>query len=96
MRKYAKPWVWLFLFHRKSSQQFCWRRKTMFRDAGPVLASCHDLFEINSTPRKSWTALEGDPLSREKLEFRLGVIIQLMLRSEGGDALAREELKAIS
>ncbi|WP_141731640.1 hypothetical protein [Oligoflexus tunisiensis] len=68
----------------------------MFRDAGPVLASCHDTFEIKTTPWKAWHALEGDPLSREKLEFRLGLMIQLLLRSEGGDALAREELKAIS
>ncbi|HYX38864.1 MAG TPA: hypothetical protein VE954_37640 [Oligoflexus sp.] len=67
----------------------------MFRDTGPSLASCFDTFEITSAPLKAWHKLEGDPLSREKLEFRLSLVIQLMLRSEGGDALAREELKAI-
>jgi hypothetical protein len=67
----------------------------MFRDARPGLASYCDTFEIKPTLLKSWNHLEGDPLGREKLEFRLGLMIQLLLRSEGGDALAREELKAI-
>ncbi len=67
----------------------------MFRDAGPGLASYCDSYEIKPTLLKTWNHLEGDPLSREKLEFRLGIMIQLLLRSEGGDALALEELKAI-
>lgn len=67
----------------------------MFRDTGPVLAACFDSLDKKSNNLKAWNKLEGDPLSREKLEFRLGTVIQLMLRSEGGDALAREELKAI-
>lgn len=68
----------------------------MFRDMGPGLASCFDAsFELKSNTLKAWNSLEGDPLSREKLEFRLGLMVQLLLRSEGGDALAREELKAI-
>lgn len=67
----------------------------MFRDAVPGLASYCDTFEVKSHHLKTWNKLEGDPLGREKLEFRLGLMIQLMLRSESGDALAREELKAI-
>jgi hypothetical protein len=68
---------------------------TMFQETRPGLASYCDGFEIKPTLLKTWNHLEGDPLGREKLEFRLGVMIQLLLRSEGGDALAREELKAI-
>ncbi len=40
-----------------------------------------------------WTGLEGDPLSREKLEFQISATIQLMLRYEAGDAGAREALQ---
>ena len=69
----------------------------MFRDAGPGLAPCLDVFEIKTIQaNKRWKTLEGDPLSREKLESHLGQMIQLLLRSEGGDSLAREELRAIS
>ena len=71
----------------------------MFREVGPGLGSFHDGLSCDS-PIKSntcheWKTLEGDPLGREKLEFRLSHMIQLLLRSEGGDAHAREELKAI-
>jgi hypothetical protein len=67
----------------------------MFQETRPELASYCDSFEIKPTLLKTWNHLEGDPLGREKLEFRLGLMIQLLLRSEGGDALAREELRAI-
>jgi hypothetical protein len=84
-----------FLFPSQILATVLLAEDNMFRDTGPGLASYCDSFEVKTTLLKTWNKLEGDPLGREKLEFRLGLMIQLLLRSEGGDALALEELKAI-
>ena len=70
----------------------------MFRETEPGSASCLDSLSALSLPVKKpkcvWQLLELDPLSREKIEFHIARMIQLMLRSEGGDEAARVELKA--